>query len=73
MPYGAETINRAELKGAIEPLRHTKGDLLVVTDSAHLIKGHYKGHSRRPATNRRLWFDYWRVLGTREGHLSYLK
>eukprot|EP00959_Pyramimonas_sp_CCMP1952_P280650 5866410-Pyramimonas_sp.AAC.1 len=66
-------MHRAELKGAIELLRHTEGDLLVVTDPAYLVKGHYRGPSRRQATNRRLWFEYWCVLGTREGHLNYLK
>ena len=70
---GLQTINRAELKGAIELLRHTKGDLIVVTDSAYLIRGHTKGPRRRLQSNRRLWLEYWRVFGAREGHIRYLK
>ncbi|CAK0839124.1 unnamed protein product, partial [Prorocentrum cordatum] len=70
---GLQTINRAELKGATELLKHTQGDLIVVTDSAYLIRGYHRGPRRRARSNRRLWAELWRVLGARTGQVKFLK
>ncbi|CAK0873241.1 unnamed protein product [Prorocentrum cordatum] len=70
---GLQTINRAELKGATELLKHTQGDLIVVTDSAYLISGYHRGPRRRARSNRRLWAELWRILGARTGQVQFLK